>query len=69
MSQISGVRKLRHTNSFSGVTIPKYGIDVPNEEELSKVRTLKLSAPQHTPNIPKHPAPNIPPSNTNKKEI
>ena len=40
MSQIVGVRKLRHTNSFTGV-VPKYGIDVPNEEELSKVRQLR----------------------------
>jgi hypothetical protein len=36
MSHISGVRKLKHTNSFAGV-VPKYGIETPNEEELGEV--------------------------------
>lgn len=36
MSQITGVRKLKHTNSFTGV-VPKYGVEVANEEELSMV--------------------------------
>jgi cAMP-specific phosphodiesterase 4 len=37
MSQISGVRKLKHTNSFTGI-VPKYGVDTPHAEELGKVR-------------------------------
>lgn len=36
MSQISGVRKLKHTSSFSG-TLPKYGVTSPNDEELAQV--------------------------------
>jgi cAMP-specific phosphodiesterase 4 len=36
LSQISGVRKLKHTNSFTGV-VPKYGVESSNEEELTKV--------------------------------
>jgi cAMP-specific phosphodiesterase 4 len=36
MSEISGVRKLRHTNSFTGV-VPRYGVDIPHEKELSNV--------------------------------
>ncbi len=36
MSHIMGVRKLKHTNSFTGV-VPKYGVEVSNEEEVSKV--------------------------------
>lgn len=43
MSQIVGVRKLKHTNSFTGV-VPKYGVEATNEEDLSKVRgVLRLS--------------------------
>ncbi|ELU18933.1 hypothetical protein CAPTEDRAFT_180250 [Capitella teleta] len=34
MSEISGVRKLRHTNSFTGV-VPRYGVDTLHEKELS----------------------------------
>lgn len=41
MSQISGVRRLKHTNSFSAA-VPKYGIESPNEEELSSVRGRRL---------------------------
>ena len=37
MSQISGVRKLKHTNSFAGV-VPKYGVETPHMEELAKVQ-------------------------------
>lgn len=36
MCQISGVRKLKHTNSFTGV-VPKYGVETPHKEELGKV--------------------------------
>ena len=36
MSQISGIRKLKHTNSFAGV-VPKYGVETPHAEELGKV--------------------------------
>lgn len=35
MSQISGVRKLKHTNSFTGI-VPKYGVETPHMEELGK---------------------------------
>lgn len=35
MCQISGVRKLKHTNSFTGV-VPKYGVETPHKEELGK---------------------------------
>lgn len=35
MSQISGVRKLRHTNSFTGI-VPKYGVETPHLDELTK---------------------------------
>lgn len=38
MSQITGVRKLKHTNSFTGV-VPKYGVEANNEEELAKYMT------------------------------
>ena len=36
MSQISGVRKLKHTNSFTGM-LPRYGVECANEEDLNKV--------------------------------
>lgn len=36
MCQISGVRKLKHTNSFTGV-VPKHGVETPHREELGKV--------------------------------
>ena len=39
MSQISGVRKLRHVNSFTGA-VPKYGVEVTDEDELAQVRRL-----------------------------
>ena len=42
MSQIVGVRKLKHTNSFTGV-VPKYGVEATNEEELTKVKGYILS--------------------------
>ncbi|XP_036365375.1 cAMP-specific 3',5'-cyclic phosphodiesterase 4C isoform X4 [Octopus sinensis] len=35
MCQISGVRKLKHTNSFTGV-VPKHGVETPHREELGK---------------------------------
>ncbi|PVD23029.1 hypothetical protein C0Q70_16290 [Pomacea canaliculata] len=35
MSEISGVRKLKHTNSFTGI-VPKYGVETPHMEELGK---------------------------------
>ena len=38
MSQIQGVKKpLLHANSFSGPSLPKYGIETTHEEELGKV--------------------------------
>lgn len=37
MSHISGVKRpLTHTNSFTGETLPKYGVQAPNEEALGK---------------------------------
>lgn len=36
MSQISGVRKLKHTNSFTGA-VPKFGIETVHEDELISV--------------------------------
>ena len=36
LSQISGVRKLKHTNSFTGV-VPKFGVETKKPEELAKV--------------------------------
>jgi len=36
MTQITGVRKLKHTNSFTG-QVPKYGVETPHKEELGKV--------------------------------
>ncbi|KAL8607195.1 hypothetical protein ACOMHN_009589 [Nucella lapillus] len=33
MSHISGVRKLKHANSFTGI-VPKYGVETPHQEEL-----------------------------------
>ncbi|CAH1774431.1 unnamed protein product [Owenia fusiformis] len=36
MSQITGVRKLRHTNSFTG-NMPKYGVETAHEMELAKI--------------------------------
>ena len=41
MSQISGVRKLKHTNSFTGV-IPKWGVETNNEEQLANVSQVIL---------------------------
>ncbi|KAL3867916.1 hypothetical protein ACJMK2_040758 [Sinanodonta woodiana] len=35
MTQIIGVRKLKHTNSFTGI-VPKYGVETPYKEELGK---------------------------------
>ncbi len=39
MSQITGVRQLKHTNSFTGV-IPKFGVETKNDEEITKVRIM-----------------------------
>jgi len=36
MTQITGVRKLKHTNSFTG-QVPKFGVETPHKEELGKV--------------------------------
>ncbi|XP_052255077.1 cAMP-specific 3',5'-cyclic phosphodiesterase 4C-like isoform X1 [Dreissena polymorpha] len=36
MTQITGVRKLKHTNSFTG-QVPKYGVETPHKEELGKL--------------------------------
>ncbi|XP_046374224.1 cAMP-specific 3',5'-cyclic phosphodiesterase 4C-like isoform X4 [Haliotis rufescens] len=35
MSQIQGVRKLKHANSFTGI-VPKHGVDTPHKEELGR---------------------------------
>ncbi|KAK6180169.1 cAMP-specific 3',5'-cyclic phosphodiesterase 4D isoform X2 [Patella vulgata] len=35
MSQISGVRKLKHANSFTGI-VPRYGVETPHPQELAK---------------------------------
>ena len=38
LSQISGVKKpLGHTNSFSGNTLPEYGVETKHPEKLAKV--------------------------------
>ncbi|XP_074643588.1 3',5'-cyclic-AMP phosphodiesterase 4C-like isoform X4 [Tubulanus polymorphus] len=37
MSQISGIRKLHHTNSLAGSAVPKYGVDTLHEQELSEL--------------------------------
>lgn len=42
MTQITGVRKLKHTNSFTG-QVPKYGVETPHKEELGKVKILSDS--------------------------
>ncbi len=42
MSHIMGVRRLKHTNSFTGV-VPKYGVEVANEEALSKVNNIFIN--------------------------
>ncbi|RUS83329.1 hypothetical protein EGW08_008907 [Elysia chlorotica] len=36
MSQISGLRKLKHANSFTGI-VPAHGVETPHKEELTKV--------------------------------
>lgn len=36
LSQISGVRRLKHSNSFTGA-VPKYGVETSSEEELGTV--------------------------------
>ncbi|GFR61551.1 cAMP-specific 3',5'-cyclic phosphodiesterase [Elysia marginata] len=36
MCQISGLRKLRHANSFTGI-VPAHGVDTPHKEDLTKV--------------------------------
>ena len=38
MSQISGVRRLRHMNSFTG-TVPKFGVPAVDDEGLKAVST------------------------------
>ncbi|XP_076462948.1 3',5'-cyclic-AMP phosphodiesterase 4C-like isoform X1 [Babylonia areolata] len=38
MSQIPGLRKLKHANSFTGI-VPKHGVDTPHTEELGKCMT------------------------------
>lgn len=43
MTQITGVRKLKHTNSFTG-QVPKYGVETPHKEELGKVTELLMKA-------------------------
>ena len=35
MTKITGVRKLKHTNSYT--TVPKYGVETQQPEELGKV--------------------------------
>lgn len=35
MTKITGVRKLKHTNSYT--TVPKYGVETKHPEELGKV--------------------------------
>lgn len=37
MSQITGLRKLKHTNSFTGTVLPTYGVEPTNSEELTTV--------------------------------
>ncbi|KAJ8305583.1 hypothetical protein KUTeg_016128 [Tegillarca granosa] len=48
MTQITGVRKLKHANSFSGI-VPKYGVETARTEELGQERdllkTFKIPAP------------------------
>ena len=46
MAQISGVRRLTHANSFTGV-VPKYGVESNNEEELGKVMDHGVMCHQH----------------------
>ncbi|CAG5133631.1 unnamed protein product [Candidula unifasciata] len=36
MCQISGLRKLKHANSFTGI-VPTYGVDTPHKEDLGKI--------------------------------
>jgi len=36
MTQITGVRKLKHTNSFTG-SVPKYGVETTHKEELGEL--------------------------------
>ena len=36
MTQITGVRKLKHANSFKGI-VPKYGVETPHKDELGIV--------------------------------
>ncbi|GFO10918.1 CAMP-specific 3',5'-cyclic phosphodiesterase 4c [Plakobranchus ocellatus] len=36
MCQISGLRKLKHANSFTGI-VPPHGVDTPHKEELSAI--------------------------------
>lgn len=42
MTQITGVRKMKHANSFTGI-IPKYGVEPTNADLLSQVNGLKVS--------------------------
>ena len=37
MCQISGLRKLKHANSFTGM-VPQYGVDTPHKDKLGEVR-------------------------------
>ena len=41
MSQISGVRRLQQSNSVVGI-VPKFGVEVPNEQPLAEVSHLEL---------------------------
>ncbi|XP_013421124.1 cAMP-specific 3',5'-cyclic phosphodiesterase 4C isoform X4 [Lingula anatina] len=37
MSQIMGVRKLKHANSFTGGSVPRFGVECANEDGLGKL--------------------------------
>ena len=44
MSQITGIKKpLCHANSLLAETVPKYGVDTPQELELGKVSRFLLT--------------------------
>lgn len=43
MSHISGVRKLSHSSSLSSTSVPRFGVNTDQEDELAKVGRLSPS--------------------------
>jgi len=45
MSQIVGVRRLHHSNSFTGA-VPRYGVELEDDQELTQVQSYFYTRPR-----------------------